>query len=674
MTLKYLVRLVAFFRGEISSVSKIALGHLRWHVDKPNKIFKIVEDSFVITGWCVDLSACSASNVRVRIGKIVYQPYFVRREEVSVMFSSVCELPKDVGFFCVPLIPTGLHPMWIDVQGSDGTWISVRRALLLNLPSLFGGARQSGSYKAWVNMEQKQQKAELAEIKRHIETMVHEPIFTVVIDMRHNIEGWKESLLSIQKQIYPHYELCALASMGAELPADLRNDVKPLQDNQLTDVLGDFVIFIEGGQSLSTNALYEFANVLNQNPDFDLIYGDEDRLSAYGKRHTPFYKPDWSADYLETFNYIGFPACFRTAIASNCFNDIHQYDFVLQFTERTTKARHVAKILGHVADRKVDNETLRRTAVFNITALQGRLNRTGRQGTVREHELYRGCYDIELDLKKTPLVSIIIPTDGKAVTINGLEVDIMANVIDQIRNRSSYKNIEIIVIDDGDLTARQQQILAEQGCRRLTYTEPVLNISKKLNLGASMANGELMLLAHDDIEIHTSSWIEQMVAHFEKPHVGVVGAKLHYADGRTQHLGVVHNYGNPDHLRRLFLGDEPGYYFSTCGVHNFMAATGAVIMTSAKIYREVGGYSENLAINFNGIDYCLKVQEKGLGIVSAPTVVLTHMKSQSHEAKGGIGGVAMYRERWAAKIASDSYYNEQFLTAAPPMFVPHVNI
>jgi len=178
---------------------------------------------------------------------------------------------------------------------------------------------------------------------------------------------------------------------------------------------------------------------------------------------------------------------------------------------------------------------------------------------------------------------------------------------------------------------------------------------------------------NDDIEILTPSWIERMIEHFEKPHVGVVGAKLLYPDGRTQHVGVVHNCGNPDHVRRLFPGDESGYFFSTCGVRNYMAVTGAVMMTSSNIYRQVGGYNEELGVCYNDADYCLKVKQIGFYSVYAPKVELTHMESQSRIASVDMKEIVWYQKHWAPHIISDPYYNEQYLTVASPTFEPFVN-
>ena len=104
-----------------------------------------------------------------------------------------------------------------------------------------------------------------------------------------------------------------------------------------------------------------------------------------------------------------------------------------------------------------------------------------------------------------------------------------------------------------------------------------------------------------------------------------------------------------------------------------MAVTGAVMMTPSNIYRAVGGYSEELAVSYNDVDYCLKVQEKGLWIVYAPKVELTHMESQSRVASADMVEVAWFHKQWASKTILDPYYNEQFLTVASPTFMPSVS-
>jgi glycosyltransferase involved in cell wall biosynthesis len=268
---------------------------------------------------------------------------------------------------------------------------------------------------------------------------------------------------------------------------------------------------------------------------------------------------------------------------------------------------------------------------------------------------------------------VVIPTAGRTVTVGERRIDLIENVIRHIRNRSTYKNIEIIVVDNGDLSAGQLGVLELAECRRITYADPTFNVARKLNLGVSLATGELLLLLNDDIEILTPDWIERLLEHFEKPHVGVVGAKLLYPNEETQHVGVVHNFGNPDHVRRRFPRTDAGYFFSTCGVRNYCAVTGACMMTSARVYQDVGGYSDELAVSFNDVDFCMKVRRKGLSVVYTPSAELIHMESLSRVVSLDMRELDWYHQQWAPELSCDQFYNENFLSVEPPTFLPCVN-
>ena len=653
---------------------KLTESSFRFHIDRPQLgLMKIVKDACVVSGWAVDLEAHSAVKVRVVVGQTIHHTHPKQRVDVQREFAHVCDLPPDTGFASVLMLPVGVHRMRIEVEGADGSWILARRALLLRIPGISRVESRAPrlSYSAWTRLEQKRLKTEIPDIKCHIDVMIHKPMFTVVVVGRQGGTGLKDTIQSIHMQLYPFWDVRILSDATA---SSLPDDVKTLKDMSLSDIRGEFIVFMQTGQRLASNALYEFAAAINQRPDVDLIYGDKDSFTAWGSRRNPFHKPGWSPDYLETFNYIGFPASFRAAIARGCFDNVHLYDFVLRFTERTTRVLHVPKILGHDVEKLgVDEAALANAVALDIKALSGRLSRTGRRGSVCEHELHKGCYNIRLDLKRSPLVSVVIPTAGKTVTVGERQINLIENVIGQIRDKSTYKNIEIIVVDNGDLLPTQARMLAEAECKRITYSDPVFNIAKKLNLGVSIAIGELLLLMNDDIEILTPSWIERFLEHFEKPHVGVVGAKLLYPNEQIQHVGVVQPFGNPDHVRRSFPRSDAGYFFSTCGVRNYSAVSGACSMTPASIYREVGGYSDGLAVSFNDVDYCMKVRRKGLSAVYAPSVELIHMESVSRVVSLDMGELAWFHQRWAAELVSDQFYNDRFLTVEPPTFVPCIN-
>jgi GT2 family glycosyltransferase len=665
---------LAFQHGETNDAKELAQGYLRFHLDTPQiELVNIVQDCCAVSGWAVDLVDKLAVKVRVVIGNEVHDMTSRQRGDVQKEFAHICELPLASGFSCAFKLPLGVHRMRIEVESVDNTWITVRSALLIRVPGKtpVRSRKPKLSYADWVTQESRLLHADIANITSNIDAMIDKPTFTVIIDAGQNRSGLNSTIQSLRDQLYPHWDARVIsAKKGLSLP----DDMPVMHDMSLADIRRDFTIVMHSGQQLARNALYEFAVAIHQQPNTDLVYADEDTFNIWGSRSRPFHKPGWSPDYLETFNYIGFVAAFRTSIARGCFHHARLYDLVLRFTERTTKVLHLPKILGHNSKiHWIGNSESAKTVADNIAALSDRMRRTGRHGVVSENTLHKGCYDIRLDLANSPLVSIVIPTAGKSVAIGDRHVDLIVNVIGQIRSLSSYKNIEIIVVDNGDLTPVQLEFLAKSKCRLITYTEPVFNIAKKLNLGASIATGEMLLLMNDDIEILTSAWIERLLEHFEKPHVGVVGAKLVYPNQQTQHVGVVQPFGNPDHVRRSFARNDAGYFFSTCGVRNFSAVTGAVMMVRTGVYREVGGYTDELAVCFNDTDFCMKVGRKGLTVVYAPRAELIHMESLSRVVELDMNELAWFHERWHPELVPDQFYNDRFLTVEPPTFVPCIN-
>jgi GT2 family glycosyltransferase/SAM-dependent methyltransferase len=493
--------------------------------------------------------------------------------------------------------------------------------------------------------------AELSEIEQHIAAMVLRPHFFIVIN-GDDLLLRRETEKSLRDQVYPVWLLASPLSAAEGL---VESENSPW-------------IFIElqAGDRMHTAALYAFASIVNSDPTVDLIYADDDRLDESGARTKPFFKPDWSPDYLESMNYIGPSACFRWNLVKPLLQQgLSGYDLVLRTAEVAKNIRHVRRILFH---RRHSEMSARPEDIQqDIQALQARLRRTNRFGEIQPVLPGCRCYDCKINLSSTPLVSVIIPTAGKSVNFEGRSIDLLINCLDTIAARSTYKRLEFIIVDNGDLNSSQRSRLKYHGAKSITFREPNFNVSKKLNLGASIATGEFLLLLNDDIEPLSSDWIERLIEHFEKDHVGIVGAKLLYQDETTQHVGVVLNSCNPDHVRRLKPRGDLGYYFSTAAVRNFTAVTGACMMTRASLYRAIGGYCESLAISYNDADYCLRVIESNYTVVYAPRAELIHFESQSRQAELNPDESEYFHSRWA-HVVSDPFYNELELTVASPTF------
>jgi glycosyltransferase involved in cell wall biosynthesis len=299
-----------------------------------------------------------------------------------------------------------------------------------------------------------------------------------------------------------------------------------------------------------------------------------------------------------------------------------------------------------------------------MNALAQRLKRTGRQGRIEPIGTPRGGYRINPVLARRPLVSIVIPTAAKSVMIEGKKRDLIAACVKSIVDKSTYRNIEFIIVDNGDLAPERLSHAKDVPVRCVTYLDRQLNISKKMNMGAACAAGEFLLLLNDDTEIISPDWIERLLFHFEKPHAGLVGGKLLYPDKTIQHAGVVVVHGHPDHVSRGEPRDFDGYFFSGCAVRNYQAVTGAMSLIPASLYRNLGGYEEHMPLTFNDIDLSMKVWDAGYTVIFDPDVELFHFEGKSATNSYNFDDRDSFYGRWG-RSPLDRFYNEYYLSIGP---------
>ena len=149
--------------------------------------------------------------------------------------------------------------------------------------------------------------------------------------------------------------------------------------------------------------------------------------------------------------------------------------------------------------------------------------------------------------------------------------------------------------------------------------------------------------------------------------IGAVGAKLFFEDGTLQHVGVAFRNGLPDHIRRGYPGDDPGYLYSSDGQRNYLAVTGACILLRSSLFQEVSGFEEAFAVNYNDIDLCLKVWQKGYRNVYTGQAKLYHCESRNRKREVATHEQDLFQQRWAKIAGKDPYYSHYF-RADPPNF------
>jgi O-antigen biosynthesis protein len=496
---------------------------------------------------------------------------------------------------------------------------------------------------------------------------VASPRFSIITPVYETPAGVLRAMLrSVHRQTCADWELCLVddASSAPHVSAELRKAqradprIKVLRREQnggivaasndaLALATGEFVALLDHDDKLHPEALELVAAALEAEPEADYAYTDEDKIDARGLLHTgPFCKPDWSPERLRTQMYTCHLSVLRRALVEQVggfdpeFEGSQDWDLVLKVTERARKVVHVPRILYHW--RALETSTAGRGVeakpwAFEAgrRALQAHCERIGLQATVERDEGRPGVYHLRPALTREPKVSVVIPTNGQQREIRYQQVTLVEHCVRSIVEASTYANYEIVCVADASTdTAVLAALEAVAGERlRIVVYEDEFNFAAKINLGAAQADGELLLLLNDDIEVITPDWLERMAMYAQHPQIGAVGAQLLWEDGRVQHAGVQFEGGLPGHPFRGFTQGFKGYANNTHLAQNLLAVTGACLMTSAADFAAVGGLSAELPVNYNDVDYCLKLIAAGLRVVYDPDTELYHFESSSRSSE-----------------------------------------
>lgn len=574
-------------------------------------------------------------------------------------------------------------------------WRGLRNRAIYHYTQFVNAKTPSQAYACYIEaMEPKE--AELERMKDIQISFSYRPRFSIAVPVYNVEEKWLRRFIeSVQSQIYPDWELCIaddcstaphirplLINFAASDPRiklvfrEINGHISAATNSAIDLATGDFMCLMDNDDEIAPHALYEFAHMLNQDAQIDMIYSDEDKIDLHGNRYEPFFKPDWSPETLEGCMYTAHFACYRMSIVRELggfrtgYDGAQDYDFVLRFSERAKKIVHVPKILYHW--RAIPGSTAATMDAKDyvldaaVRALTDRANRMSGGGEVNLGR-YSGSFDVRYAINGSPLVSIIIPSAGRLAKVRGESIDLLVNVIRTIYEKNTYQNFEIIVVDNGDLRQETIEKLSLYRCK-FVHFKGEFNIAEKMNMGAKEALGEYLLFMNDDIEAIADDWLECMLQLAQRPDIGVVGAKLYFENDKLQHVGIAFWDGLPDHIGREMPGTHPGHFFSSCANRNYLAVTGAVMMSRRSVFVEVGGFDERLAINYNDIDYCLKVFQSGRRVVFAAGAELYHFESVSRERTVADDEIKLFQEKWMDLVTKDPYYGPYF-DNHPPNFL-----
>lgn len=507
-----------------------------------------------------------------------------------------------------------------------------------------------------------------------VSILLHAPAETLAADLWATVE-------SVTEQAYPALQLCIAIDQDLPDAAALatalgvrhggisairlggNETVAGALNVALAMASGYFVGVIEPGDRLHPLALSRLVGAMQDGEPVDLVYGDEDVVGPRGWHSDTFLKPSWSPDYLLSTDFPARLGLYRTTLVRRLGGwrpDMEPgFDLALRASRMLTEpaVRHVPFVVYHRQQRPSGRKQASRQELLHRT-IRTFLAEEGLQADVALSAT-PGVQRVVLRARSEPLVSVVIST--RNVSFAGpLGREWPASTcIRGLLEKTSYKRIEIILVHDGNLLPEQEEEWCRRDVRLVASDRRVFNFSHKINLGVAASTGEYVLVLNDDTDPKQADWLEIMLGYAERPGVGVVGCKLFSPDGRPQHMGVVFQENDPGYLYYQADDKTVRQHEINAIARNCLAVTGACQLMPRSVFDAVGGYDETMGLDFNGVDFCLRVREAGYRIVQAAAAELFRFKTASKAEDTSPSrpeDAQEFKSKWRYRYQLDPFY------------------
>lgn len=533
----------------------------------------------------------------------------------------------------------------------------------------------------------------------------YRPLISILLPTYNTNPTYLRSCIdSVLSQSYDNWELCISDDNStSEQTKDVIKEYVEKYDNvivtfrkenghiskssntALSMAKGDYISLLDHDDILPPNALFEVVNAINKNPEVDLIYTDEDKIDHEGSHIEPFFKPDWSPDFMNSCNMITHFATMKANIIRgvNGFtvgtHGAQDWDLFLKITAKTNNIYHIPKILYHWRKSETStamNANSKPYAYINQKNVLRSSVRQRKENAYIDSHVALGFWRKKYVIPTNPLVSIIIPTKNNFKYIK--------KCIESIIENTTYPYFEIIIVDTGSTDSQVNnfygKLINDNENIQIVKYKKKFNFSDACNYGADNSNGEYLLFLNNDTEVITHDWIQSLLEHAQRPEVGMVGPKLIFEDKTIQHAGIV--LSERDIAFHPFYGQDERVdiftYIYTANIRNVSAVTAACSMVSRKKFDEAGGFDPKLRVTYNDVDLNLKLRKKGYYNLYTPYAELFHYESKSvgrintserdstelQEAQNEM------RKRWGNYLKRDPFYNDNFEQFGPGYRLP----
>ena len=569
------------------------------------------------------------------------------------------------------------------------------RALILKSKHKIQGLDNDYDYGEWYELTKPSEEELERQRNTHFD---YEPRLSIVIPVYKTPERYLQEMLdSIVNQTYSKWEVCIAdgsprgesrerlikryADRDTRFKYVILGENKGISGNTnaaMDMAQGDFLVLADHDDTLTPDALFECVKAMNEDPLYDVIYSDEDKLDMDGQAlFDPHFKPDFNPDLLTSVNYI----CHLFVVNRNLveaiggfrqeFDGAQDYDFIFRCTEQARKVHHIPKVLYHwrchMNSTASNPESKMYAFEAGARAIKAHYDRMGIAVDSVEKGVDYGIYHTRFHLDEEPLVSVIIPNkDHRA------DLDLC---LTSLLDKGSYRNLEVIVVENNSTEPETfdyyEELQEKRKNVRVVTWKREFNFSAINNYGVTFAHGEYLLFLNNDVEVIEPDVIREMLGYARRDDVGIVGARLLYQDDTIQHAGVVIGFGGI--AGHTFIGlhqAENSYFHRAMCAQDYSAVTAACMMSKRSLFDQVGGFREELAVAFNDIDYCLKIRSLGKKVVYNPYALLYHYESKSR----GLEDTPEKVERFNREVARFIGYWPEIVINGDPYYNPNLTL
>ncbi|HEX4179555.1 MAG TPA: glycosyltransferase [Caulobacteraceae bacterium] len=507
--------------------------------------------------------------------------------------------------------------------------------------------------------------------------------FVVPVDTR-DPAALERTIQSVVRQSAPNWEVLLAPADGFEavldewLEIDWRIRRLPEPPDGRPDLVraalyatSDFIGTITQGDLVEDELVASISRYSQAHPRADIIYTDEARIGEDSRLKDHFYKPDWSPEHLHSTNYVGRFTAFRkskllmTRVAPAVSVELQDYALLLKLAYSADEIIHIDEVLylrAGEGGRPIGGFFGEGAMAEAGKLLHAHVQEEDQRATVTQGKV-SGAFEVNWPVGEVP-VTLVILTGMRTRDVPGRgNITLATHFVRSIIERSSFPNYRILLVDDGEVPDDLRTLLVRHGHDHHSYiSEGAFSFAHKANFGVGLVDQGVAILLNDDMEVIEPDWIQAMAGLALRPGIGVVGGRLLYADDSIQHAGVVLGYsGATGHILHRAPADGGEYGGFASITRNFSAVTGAAMAMRKSIFDSLGGFDERFCVDYNDIDFCLRLRGAGYRVALTPAASLYHFHNSSLKRRHDDEFERrMFVERWGSSIARDPYYSQYF--------------